>query len=111
MSLKKLAKKHGITLACLLLILFGYAGWVWYSIIAEDIEFHSDAGIIRGTLVYPRFKENTPGVVLVHGSGATSRKSMMPYAWLFAYKGYAALAYDKRTDLASGGAALESLQA
>lgn len=96
MSLRKLAKRLGITLACLLLILIGYAGWVRYSIIAEDVEFHSEAGIIRGTLVCPRFKENTPGVVLVHGSGATSRKSMMPYAWLFAYKGYAALAYDKR---------------
>lgn len=107
MSFKKVAKRLGITLACLLLILLGYAGWIRYSIIAEDIEFRGQAGIIRGTIVYPRFKESTPGVVLVHGSGATSRQSMMLYAWLFAYKGYAALAYDKRGVGKSDGEASE----
>lgn len=43
--------------------------------------------MIRGTLLTPRFTDQTPAVVLVHGSGETSRKSTLLYAWMFASQG------------------------
>jgi pimeloyl-ACP methyl ester carboxylesterase len=73
-----------------------WCGWKRISIHSEDIEFKSGNLVIRGTLLSPRFGIKAPGVVLVHGSGQTSRKSTMLYAWIFASQGYAALSYDKR---------------
>ena len=72
------------------------AGWVWLSTRQEEVAFQSGNITIRGTLLSPRFGSGAPGVVLVHGSGQTSRKSTMLYAWIFASQRYAALAYDKR---------------
>ncbi len=73
-----------------------WCGWQWLSIHQENIEFKSGNLVIRGTLLSPRFSKKAPGVVLVHGSGQTSRKTTMLYAWIFASQGYAALSFDKR---------------
>ncbi len=73
-----------------------WCGWKRHSIHQEEVEFKSGNLVIRGTLLSPRFGIKAPGVVLVHGSGQTSRKSTMLYAWIFASQGYAALSYDKR---------------
>ena len=43
--------------------------------------------MIRGTLLAPRFTDQTPAVVLVHGSGETSRKSTLLHAWIIASQG------------------------
>jgi hypothetical protein len=69
---------------------------VWLSTDQEEVASQSGDITIRGTLLSPRFGREAPGVVLVHGSGQTSRNSTMLYAWIFASQGYAALAYDKR---------------
>ncbi len=81
--------------AILALLALG-AGWVWLSTDQEEVASQSGDITIRGTLLSPRFGREAPGVVLVHGSGQTSRNSTMLYAWIFASQGYAALAYDKR---------------
>jgi pimeloyl-ACP methyl ester carboxylesterase len=73
-----------------------WCSWKLLSISQENIEFKSGNLVIRGTLVSPRFSKSLPAVVLVHGSGPTSRKSTILYAWIFASQGYAALSYDKR---------------
>ncbi len=73
-----------------------WCGWKRMSIHLENIEFKSGNLVIRGTLLSPRFDKKAPGVVLVHGSGKTSRESTMLYAWIFASQGYASLSYDKR---------------
>ena len=86
------------------LFIAAWFGWQWYAIQSEDIEFRNGDLMIRGTLLTPRFTDQTPAVVLVHGSGETSRKSTLPYAWIFASQGYAALAFDKRgVALSDGG--------
>lgn len=90
-------------IAIALLLLGLYVAWLWVSVVEEPVEFRSGDLILRGTLRSPRADGAAPGVVLVHGSGAATRKSMMVYAWLFAVKGYAALAYDKRGLGASDG--------
>ncbi len=84
-----------------------WAGWTLLSIRQDDVAFRSGELTLRGTLLSPRFGRQAPGVVLVHGSGQTSRKAMMAYAWIFASQGYAALAYDKRGVGASGGGPTE----
>ncbi len=97
--LKKLAFLSLLASALLAL----YAGWVRLSIVEQQVEYQSGDLTIRGTMLAPRFGGKAPGIVLVHGSGETSRKSMLLYAWLFAFKGYAALAYDKRGTGTSDG--------
>lgn len=86
------------------LLIAAWFGWHWYAIQSEEVEFRSGDLVIRGTLLTPRFTDKTPAVVLVHGSGETSRKSTLLYAWVFASQGYAALAYDKRGVGLSDGA-------
>jgi hypothetical protein len=98
------ARAAGFALLALVALLAAWAGWTRYSIVARDVAFRSGDLVLRGTLLTPRFGKAAPGVVLVHGSGRTSRKSMLPYAWIFAAKGYAALAYDKRGVGGSQGA-------
>lgn len=95
-----------ILIAPLLLLLI-WVGWKRLSVRLEEVEFYSGSYTIRGTLLSPRFSKMAPGIVLVHGSGETSRKSMIAYAWIFASQGYAALAYDKRGVGQSDGRANE----
>jgi len=95
--LLKLIKHSVIWIISVLFILMVLViGWNRLAIKQDQVEFKSGSVTIRGTLLSPRFRNKAPAVVLVHGSGETSRKSMMVYAWTFASHGYAALAYDKR---------------
>lgn len=73
-----------------------WGSWLWVSVTEEAVEFRSGDLVLSGTLLSPRWEDATPAIVLVHGSGEVMRKSLVLYAWLFAVKGYAALAYDKR---------------
>jgi cephalosporin-C deacetylase-like acetyl esterase len=86
----------GVLLLLILAALLLWLGWTWISITSRDVEFRNGDLVLRGTLVSPRFAARAPAVVLVGGSGETSRKSTIQYAWIFASQGYAALAYDKR---------------
>ncbi len=89
-------KKVSLSLALIFVLFCLWGAWSWYSIVPEEVSFYSGDLVLRGTLYLPRHQEDLPAVVLVHGSGEVSRRSMALYAWLFAFKGYAALAYDKR---------------
>lgn len=77
-----------------------------YLLIDEStIRFHSGNLQIEGTLLVPPLASNAPGVVLVHGSGPTTRRAMLLYARIFAFAGYAAVVYDKRGQGRSAGPA------
>ena len=92
----KIGKRVVLSIFAILALPALGAGWVWLSTEQEEVAFQSGVITIRGTLLSPRFGSAASGVVLVHGSGQTSRNSTMLYAWIFASQGYAALAYDKR---------------
>lgn len=62
----------------------------------EEVTFMSDSLRLAGTLYRPTDIPNAPGVVLIHGSGATDRTTLRYYAEWFARNGITALAYDKR---------------
>ncbi len=56
-----------------------------------------DGKTLLGTVFAPRSAAHPlPGLVLVHGSGNSKRKSVTPEAIAFARQGIAVLAYDKR---------------
>lgn len=71
-------------------------GWLRASVVEDEVEFRSGDLVLRGILLSPRWTDSAPAFVMVHGSGKATRNSMVVYAWLFALKGYATLAYDKR---------------
>lgn len=63
-----------------------------------------DTHILPGTLTIPKDQENYPAVVLIHGSGASSRDEILgnitvfrDIAWKLAERGIASYRYDKRT--------------
>lgn len=62
----------------------------------EEVEFLSGSLRLSGTLYLPAGGRRGPAVVLVHGSGPADRASLRYYAEMFAERGVAALAYDKR---------------
>ena len=97
------AKKFFLLTFSILLLIALWAGWHWFSVVEEEVEFHSGELVLRGTLLSPRWSGSAPAFVMVHGSGPVTRRSMVVYAWLFALKGYATLAYDKRGVGASDG--------
>ena len=92
----KIAKRIILIVLAILVLLALWGGWKWLSVEQEEVEFKSGSLTIRGTVLIPRWGNRVPGVVLVHGSGQTSRKATLLYAWILASQGYAALAYDKR---------------
>lgn len=96
MKLKRAMKILISTFLMFILLLLLITGWLRLSISKEDVQFKSGNLLLRGTLLTPKYKGKTPGIVFVNGSGQTSRKSMLLFAWIFASKGYSALAYDKR---------------
>ena len=67
----------------------------------EQIHFVSMGDTIRGSIVFPKEIQPCPAVVLVPGSGKSTR--LNNYARKFASKGIAALTYDKRGVGESGG--------
>jgi uncharacterized protein len=62
----------------------------------EDVRFPSGDLQLAGTLTSPRTGEKHPAIVLVHGSGAQNRESMLPFARFLIRHGIAVLGYDKR---------------
>jgi len=70
---------------------------------SEDVFFQNADVRLAGTVVRPRQDGVLPGVVLLHGSGAEDRTSLLFYARMFARHGFAALIYDKRGVGNSGG--------
>jgi len=70
--------------------------WQVAKVEEREVRFQSGEVQLAGTVLIPRFADFSNGVVLVHGSGETSRNSMMTYGRVFASKGYPALFYDKR---------------
>lgn len=98
-----IAKKLLFCLSLFLVLVGLLVGGLWASVSEEPVEFQSNGLLLSGTLLIPRWRDSSPGIVLVHGSGEVTRKSMLIYAWFFAIKGYAAIAYDKRGLGASEG--------
>jgi pimeloyl-ACP methyl ester carboxylesterase len=62
----------------------------------EDIRFSSGGVQLTGTLISPPTGGKHPAIVLVHGSGAQNRESMLPWARFLIRRGMAVLGYDKR---------------
>lgn len=69
----------------------------------EEVQFGSGDIVLHGSLFVPRGNGPHPAVVLLHGSGDESRDDYRFYARLYAQRGIAALAYDKRGSGVSGG--------
>ena len=62
----------------------------------EDVRFSNGDVQLAGTLISPTTQGPHPAVILVHGSGAADRESLLPFARLLIRRGMAVLAYDKR---------------
>lgn len=69
----------------------------------REVEFGNGEVSLSGTVVLPSGEGPHPGVVIVHGSGPLTRRAPLYMAELFAHRGIAALAYDKRGTGASTG--------
>jgi pimeloyl-ACP methyl ester carboxylesterase len=62
----------------------------------EDIHFSNGDVRLVGTLISPLGGGKRPAIILVHGSGAENRESILPFARFFIRRGIAVLGYDKR---------------
>jgi uncharacterized protein len=62
----------------------------------EDIRFSNGGVELTGMLISPATGGKHPAIVLVHGSGAQNRESMLPWARFLVRRGVAVLGYDKR---------------
>lgn len=62
----------------------------------EDVSFSNGTIRLVGTLISPSTQGKHPAIVLVHGSGAQNRESMVPLAHFLIRHGMAVLGYDKR---------------
>src|SRR5688572_14686970 len=62
----------------------------------EDIRFSSAGVQLAGMLISPVTGGKHPVIVLVHGSGAQNRESMLPWSRFLIRRGMAVLGYDKR---------------
>lgn len=62
----------------------------------EEVRFSSGNIQLAGTLISPNTGGRRPAVILVHGSGAANRESMLPFARFLIRQGMAVLGYDKR---------------
>jgi uncharacterized protein len=69
----------------------------------EDVRFPSGSLQLAGTLIRPNTSGRHPAVILVHGSGAQTRESILPFARFLIRHGMAVLGYDKRGAGASTG--------
>ena len=69
----------------------------------EEVAFTNGDVTLRGTLYLPRSGGRHPALVLIHGSGRQPRDEYRFYARMYARRGVAALAYDKRGSGLSGG--------
>ncbi|HKO62422.1 MAG TPA: alpha/beta fold hydrolase [Pyrinomonadaceae bacterium] len=62
----------------------------------EEVTFKNRDVTLAGTLLLPAAKGKRPALVFVHGSGAQSREMYWGLGYLYAARGFAVLAYDKR---------------
>jgi dipeptidyl aminopeptidase/acylaminoacyl peptidase len=62
----------------------------------EDVRFSNRDIQLTGTLLSPVTDRAHPAIILVHGSGAANRESMLPFARFLIRRGIAVLGYDKR---------------
>ena len=62
----------------------------------EDIRFSNGGVQLAGMLISPATGGKHPAIVLVHGSGAQNRESMLPWSRFLIRRGVAVLGYDKR---------------
>jgi pimeloyl-ACP methyl ester carboxylesterase len=62
----------------------------------EDIRFANGGVQLTGMLITPPTGGKHPAIILVHGSGAQNRESMLPWARFLVRRGMAVLGYDKR---------------
>ena len=62
----------------------------------EDVRFSNGGVQLTGTLISPTTGGRHPAIILVHGSGAQNRESMLPWARFLVRRGMAVLGYDKR---------------
>lgn len=69
----------------------------------EEVKFQNGDVTLAGTLSIPATKGKHPAIVLVHGSGAARRQQLSQFANFFASRGFAVLAFDKRSYGASTG--------
>ncbi|MEO5817436.1 MAG: hypothetical protein ABIT20_19360 [Gemmatimonadaceae bacterium] len=69
----------------------------------ENIEFMRDTFTLRGSFVRPAPSGRHPAVLLLNGSGPSSRGILAIFGGIFAANGVAALVYDKRgTGMSTG---------
>src|SRR5687768_7422230 len=62
----------------------------------KEVTFKNGDVTLAGTLLIPTTKGKRPALVFVHGSGAQSREMYWGLGYLYAARGFAVLAYDKR---------------
>jgi pimeloyl-ACP methyl ester carboxylesterase len=63
----------------------------------EDVRFSNGGVQLTGTLTSPAAAGGKrPAIILVHGSGAQNRESMLPWARFLVRRGMSVLGYDKR---------------
>lgn len=74
-----------------------------HDVAAHPVSFRNGEVVLGGTIFLPRRSQPCPGVVMVHGSGPSTRKSFKGVVEHFAARGIAVLAYDKRGTGESGG--------
>jgi len=75
------------------------------SIERREVEFANDDVSLAGVLLLPAGRRNLPGVVIIHGSGASDRTNSWAagFATGLAERGFAVLLPDKRGSGRSGG--------
>jgi dienelactone hydrolase len=82
---------------------------------AEPVAFDSEGARLAGTLLLPNKPGPHPAVVMIHGSGPSTRDALWPWADVYARAGIAVLIHDKRGTGAStgswSGASFEDLAA
>jgi dienelactone hydrolase len=70
---------------------------------AETVAFASGGAQLAGTLLLPARPGPHPAVVMIHGSGPSTRDALWPWADMYARAGIAVLIHDKRGTGASTG--------
>ena len=65
-------------------------------IASEEVTFKNGDVTLAGTLLLPPMKGKRPALVFVHGSGPQYREMYWGLGYLYAARGFAVLAYDKR---------------
>lgn len=70
---------------------------------AETVSFASGTTELAGTLLLPQRPGPHPAVVMIHGSGPSTRDALWPWADMYARAGIAVLIHDKRGTGSSTG--------